>query len=79
MTPPVPLNYTPQQLGPGSIEFDDSTVRHFDSIVVLSSGVLQTDTDVQRVLYSPFFWKIVTYDSGTKTLLSSIYRSAPSN
>lgn len=57
MTPPAPLSYTPQHLGPGTIEFNDATVRHVDSIVILSSGVLQSDTDEQRVLYSPFFWK----------------------
>lgn len=79
MTPPAPLSYTPQHLGPGTIEFDDATVRHVDSIVILSSGVLQSDTDEQRVLYSPFFWKNVTYNSGARTLSSSIYRSAPGN
>ena len=79
MSPPAPLSYTPQHLGPGTIEFDDATVRHVDSIVILNSGVLQTDTNVQRVLYSPFFWKCVTYNGGARTLSSSIYRGAPGN
>lgn len=68
-----------QKLGPGVVEFEDSTSKHFDELMFLPGGSLDTYSDAQRTIFSAFFWTKITYADGTKTMSSAHFRTAPNN
>lgn len=73
--------FASHKLGPGVVEFEDSTSRHFDDLAFLpgTGGTLDTYSADQRVIFSAFFWTKITYADGTKTITSAKFRTAPNN